>query len=89
MCDPVEEAWTEADDVIEEVREVRRQISAQFDDDPVKLGEYLMESQKRHGDRLVDPGAMRKRNSAAWCHCCWTPGPEIRDAAGAAGGPDV
>jgi hypothetical protein len=65
MKDPMDEPWTEADDVIEEVREIRRQISARFNDDPVKLGEYLMESQKRHGDRLVDPEAMRKGKSAA------------------------
>lgn len=65
MKDPMDEPWTEADDVIEEVREIRRQISARFNDDPVKLGEFLMESQKRHGDRLVDPGAMRKGKSAA------------------------
>ncbi|HEX6369434.1 MAG TPA: hypothetical protein VF006_10910 [Longimicrobium sp.] len=65
MCDPIDAGWTEADDIIEEVREIRRKISARFDDDPVKLGEFLMESQKRHGDRLVDSGAMRKRNSAA------------------------
>ena len=40
MCDPVDEEWTEADDIIEEVREIRRRISARFDDDPVKLGEH-------------------------------------------------
>ncbi|MBW3569943.1 MAG: hypothetical protein KY467_02440 [Gemmatimonadetes bacterium] len=56
MNNPTDEAWTEADDIIEEVREIRRKISARFDDDPVKLGEFLMESQKRHGDRLVYPG---------------------------------
>lgn len=38
MCDPIDEEWTEADDIIEEVREIRRKISAQFDDDPVRLG---------------------------------------------------
>lgn len=65
MNDPADEPWTEADDVIEEVREIRRKISAQFDDDVGKLADFLMESQKRHGDRLVDPGTMRKRNSAA------------------------
>jgi hypothetical protein len=56
MSDPGNEPWTEAHDIIEEVREIRRQISAQFDNDPAKLGAYLMESQKRHGDRLVYPG---------------------------------
>lgn len=56
MCDPIDEGWTAADDAIEEVREIRRQISARFDDDPVKLGAFLMESQKRHVGRLVYPG---------------------------------
>jgi hypothetical protein len=65
MKDPIDEPWTEADDVIEEVREIRRQISAQFDHDPVKLVEYLMEMQKRHADRLIDPRTWRKGESAA------------------------
>lgn len=56
MNEPMDEPWTEADDVIEEVREIRRRISAQFDDDPIKLGEYLMEYQKQFADRLVYPG---------------------------------
>jgi hypothetical protein len=62
MNNPNDEPWTEADDIIEEVREIRRQISARFDDDPVKLGAYLMESQKRHGDRLVYPGTRPNGN---------------------------
>lgn len=64
MVEPVEEPWTEADDVIEEVREIRRQISARFDHDPVKLVEHYMERQKRHGDRLIDLETLRKRKSA-------------------------
>jgi hypothetical protein len=65
MNDSTDEPWTEADDAIEEVREIRRQISARFGHDPVKLGEYYMELQKRHADRLVDPETVRKRKSAA------------------------
>jgi hypothetical protein len=65
MCDPLDDEWTAADDVIEEVRKIRRQISARFDHDPVKLGEYYMELQQRHADRLVDPETVRKRRSAA------------------------
>lgn len=65
MCDPIDESWTEADDIIEEVREIRRKISARFDDDPVKLGAYLMEYQKQFADRLVDPSTWRKGKSAA------------------------
>lgn len=65
MCDPIDDGWTEADDIIEEVREIRRRISARFDDDPVKLGAYLMEYQKRFADRLVDPRTWRNPGSAA------------------------
>lgn len=64
MCDPIDGEWTAADDAIEEVREIRRQISARFDHDPVKLVAHYMERQKRHGDRLVDLEGLRKRNSA-------------------------
>jgi hypothetical protein len=64
MHNPADEPWSEADDIIEAVREIRRQLSARFDDDPVKLGAYLMESQKRHGDRLVYPGTRPKDNPA-------------------------
>ena len=44
---------TLSDPVIDEIRAVRSQISAQFDHDPKKLVEYYMELQKRHADRLV------------------------------------
>lgn len=59
------EPWTEADEVIEEVREIRRQIWARFDNDVEKYCAYLMERQKRHGDRLVDAETLRKRRFAA------------------------
>lgn len=65
MKDATTEPWTAADDAIEEVREIRRQISARFDHDPVKLGEYYMELQKRHADRLVDPRTLRNPGPAA------------------------
>lgn len=64
MKDPMDEQWTEADDIIEEVREIRRRISARFDDDVGKLADFLMESQKRHGDRLVYPGTRAKHEAA-------------------------
>jgi hypothetical protein len=48
------EPWTEADDAIEEVREIRRRISARFDDDPVKLVEHYMEVQKQYAERLIE-----------------------------------
>lgn len=37
------EEWTAADDAVEEVREVRRQLWERFDNDPVKYGDYLRE----------------------------------------------
>jgi hypothetical protein len=58
------EGWTAADDAIEEVREIRRQILARFDNDIEKYCDYLMERQKRHGDRLVDPRTWREAESA-------------------------
>jgi ribosome maturation factor RimP len=42
------------DPVIDEIREVRRRISARFDDDPERLVAYYMEVQKQYGDRLLD-----------------------------------
>jgi len=43
----------ESDPVIDEIREVRRRISARFDHDPFKLVAHYMEIQKQHKDRLV------------------------------------
>ncbi|HEU4562845.1 MAG TPA: hypothetical protein VFS20_33755 [Longimicrobium sp.] len=40
-------------DPVEEVRRTRERISAQFDHDLEKYGEYLSEYQKKFGDRLV------------------------------------
>jgi hypothetical protein len=65
MCQPMDEPWTAADDVIEEVREIRRKISAQFDHDPVKLVEHYMELQKRHADRLIDQRTSKRQNESA------------------------
>jgi hypothetical protein len=47
------------DPVIDEIREVRHQISARFDHDPSRLVAYYMELQKRYQDRLIhtEPGA--------------------------------
>ena len=42
------------DPVIDEIREIRHQISAQFDHDPVRLGAYYMELQEQYRDRLLD-----------------------------------
>ena len=64
MNDSMNEPWTAADDAIEEVREIRRKISAQFDDDPVKLVEYYMKLGKQYQHRLVDPRIMRKQDKS-------------------------
>lgn len=65
MCEPIDEEWTEADDVIEEVREIRRQFWARFDNDPVKVVEYLMEWQKQHPERLWDPRTRDRKDKSA------------------------
>ncbi len=55
------------DPAIEQVREVRRRISARVDHDPGRLVAYYIELQKRHQDRLIDPpkDADRRDGSAA------------------------
>lgn len=42
------------DPVIDEVREVRRRISARFDHDPAKLIAYYMELQEHYRERLIE-----------------------------------
>lgn len=59
------EPWTAADDAVEEVREIRRKISARFNHDPVKLVEHYIERQKRHGDRLVDTPKSKRQDESA------------------------
>jgi hypothetical protein len=46
-----EKEWN--DPAIEEIRAVRRRISAQFDHDPDKLVAHYMELQKQYADRLI------------------------------------
>ena len=43
----IDEEWTAADDVVEEVREVRRQLWERFDNDPAKYSAYLRELHAR------------------------------------------
>jgi hypothetical protein len=58
--------WTEADDAIEEVRAIRRQMWAEFDDDPKKLIAHLRELEKQYADRMIDaPNRDKKGKSAA------------------------
>jgi hypothetical protein len=46
--------WTEADDVVEEVREIRRRIWARFDNDPEKVIDYYLELDKRRLEPGID-----------------------------------
>ena len=39
---------------IDEVREVRRRISARFDHDPARLVAYYIKMQEEYRDRLID-----------------------------------
>jgi hypothetical protein len=58
--------WTEADDVIEEVREIRRQMWAEFDYDTEKMAAYFMELDKKYADRMLNaPAPSTKDKSAA------------------------
>ena len=45
---------SQSDPVIDEIRDVRRRISARFDHDPVRLVAYYMELQKQYQDRLIE-----------------------------------
>jgi hypothetical protein len=61
-----DEEWTEADDVIEEVREMRRKVWARFDNDPKKLIDYYIEHDKHYTGPVVTPAeAGNKGKSAA------------------------
>ena len=44
----------ERDPVIDEIREVRQDISKRFAHDPARLVAYYMELQKQYRDRLID-----------------------------------
>jgi hypothetical protein len=44
------------DPIVEEVRKIRREILAEFNDDFDAYVGHLMEAQKRHKDRLVRRG---------------------------------
>jgi hypothetical protein len=48
------------DPPVDEVREIRRKISARFGHDPAKLVEYYIQLQERHRDRLMDANSQPK-----------------------------
>jgi hypothetical protein len=51
----------QSDPVIDEIREVRHQISARVDHDPARLVEYYMKLQEQYCDRLVDTSKTSER----------------------------
>ena len=58
--------WTEADDAVEEVREIRRRIWAQFDNDPSKLLAHHIElSRQLPAERIAPPRRRDNGKSAA------------------------
>lgn len=59
------EERTEADDVVDEVQRVKREISAEFDHDPAKLIAFLTEYQKQFADRLSQPPSEDSRAKLA------------------------
>ena len=54
------------DPVIDEIREIRKRISARLGDDPARLVAYYIELQARHRERLIDlPKATGPTNPSA------------------------
>ena len=47
---------SQIDPVIDEIREVRHNISARVDHDPERLVLYYMELRKRYQERLIETG---------------------------------
>jgi len=41
------------DTIVQEIREIRRQIEEEFDHDVNKYLDHIYDAQKKHGDRLV------------------------------------
>jgi hypothetical protein len=54
-----------SDPTLDRIRQVRHEISAEFDHDPYKLVEYYMRLQERHGDRLVRPAQQVNSDKSA------------------------
>jgi hypothetical protein len=51
----------QTDTVIDEVRQVRQQISQRFAHDPARLVAYYIELQERYRDRLIDTSEASER----------------------------
>ena len=50
---------------IDEVRELRRQISARFDHDPARLIDYYLKLQEQYRDRLIDSRITERKDQSA------------------------
>jgi hypothetical protein len=53
-----------SDPVIDEIREVRRQISSKCGHDPEQLTAYYQELQKQYTDRLIGPASQSDQPAA-------------------------
>jgi hypothetical protein len=53
------------DQPIEEVRELRRRISARFEHDPARLVAYYLKLQEQYRDRLIDPAKTSEKDQTA------------------------
>jgi hypothetical protein len=60
-----EEPMNTPDPAIDEVREVRRQISERFGHDPARLVEHYMMLQEQHRERLLPPKQSSTGKSSA------------------------
>lgn len=49
-----------ADPVIDEVRQIRHEISARVGHDPARLVEYYIKLQAQYRERLISPGSSPK-----------------------------
>jgi hypothetical protein len=55
----------EPDPPIDEIREIRKRISAQFNDDPEALVAYYMKYQEQFKDRLLNTSKDKDRDQHA------------------------
>lgn len=57
---------SEHDPLVDEVRSIRRELSAQFDDDVRRLGEHLWEVQRSSKQRVIrQPDDAERRRAAS------------------------
>ena len=57
--------WTEADDAVEEVREIRRKLFAELDNDVQKIGAYYTELNEKYADRMIDASSKPDKGKSA------------------------